>query len=56
MEYFLKVHKSYYDLYDVESDEDIFHYFKNIISEPRAVKNLIKDLEESENGMVVYSL
>ena len=56
IKYFLKVYKSYDDLCDVESDEDIFNYFKNIISEPRTVKNLIKDLEESERGTVEYSL
>lgn len=54
--YFLNVYKSYEDLYDVESDEDIFNYFKNIISEPRAIKNLIKDLEKTKEGAVNYSL
>lgn len=54
--YFLKVDKTYDDLYDIESDEDIFHYFKNIISEAKAVKNLINDLEKSEWSLVMYRL
>lgn len=56
IEYFLKMNKKYDDLDDVESDEDIFHYFKNIISEPKAVKNIINDIEKAEGGLVRYGL